>query len=81
MDCELWQAQEGARVCKDDAGVSKGQPARKSQLPVEPGIQERTTVDLDPGLKPPTEPVVGFGLSLKPGSRYGRRRCGPRSWW
>jgi len=64
---ELWNAQERAGAHEVFGAVPGHQASGQFQFPVEPGVQQRTAVDLHAGLQPPVGADGGFGLEFEPG--------------
>ena len=64
---ELRDAQQARGVHEDRRPVGQGEPARESQLPVQPGVQQRSAVDLDAHLAEPLGAEAGIGLDLQGG--------------
>lgn len=66
VDGELGHAQQGpVDVHEPRRAVPQGEPARESEVPVEPGVEERSAVDLDGDLPPALRAHVGQRLDAQ----------------
>ena len=66
VDGELRHAQQcPVDVHEPRRAVPQGEPARESEVPVEPGVEERAAVDLDGDLPPALRAHVGQRLDAQ----------------